>query len=96
MYAALLGLDGSQRYGPLEDVAGDALLRTLQLRPGQLLERAGQRPVLLVIEDAQWIDPTTLELIETLRAGASTARACSILITSRPENQTEATLRTRA
>ena len=86
LYAALLGLDGSQRYGPLEMTPQMLRARTLELLAEQLLEMAEQRPVLLVVEDAHWIDPTTLELIERCLERIDSARML-ILITSRPENQ---------
>ena len=38
--------------------------RTLEALVDQLLGLAARQPVLVVLEDAHWIDPTTLELIE--------------------------------
>ncbi|OED42153.1 hypothetical protein AB833_07550 [Chromatiales bacterium (ex Bugula neritina AB1)] len=43
-------------------------------------------PLLLVIEDAHWIDPTTLELLQLLTVSES-ARHTFILVTARPEFQ---------
>ncbi|WP_026614350.1 ATP-binding protein [Ensifer aridi] len=48
------------------------------------LER--QKPVLLVIEDAHWIDPTTLELLGQVVDRFASARIL-MLLTSRPDNQ---------
>src|SRR5262249_55917438 len=44
---------------------------------------AGRKPVLWVIEDAHWIDPTTLELIEMALDRIHTARVL-VQITARP------------
>ena len=41
-------------------------------------------PLLLVVEDAHWIDPTTLELVEQLVARIATARVL-LLVLHRPE-----------
>jgi DNA-binding winged helix-turn-helix (wHTH) protein/tetratricopeptide (TPR) repeat protein len=51
---------------------------------GQIAELAAQRPVLIVLEDAHWIDPTTLELFDVL---VERIRALPVLliITYRPE-----------
>ena len=40
----------------------------------------------MVLEDAHWIDPTTLEL-SARRSTGSRARAVLMLLTSRPDNQ---------
>lgn len=85
LYATLLGLNGSQRYGPLEMNPQMLRERTLEVLTGQMLELSEQRPMLLVVEDAQWIDPTTLELIERLLEALEQARML-ILVISRPDN----------
>ena len=85
LYATLLGLNGSQRYGPLEMNPQMLRERTLEVLTGQMLELSEQRPMLLVVDDAQWIDPTTLELIERLLEALEQARML-ILVISRPDN----------
>ena len=40
--------------------------RTLEALVGGVLTRAQQQPVLLILEDLQWMDPSTLELIELI------------------------------
>ncbi len=86
LYATLLGLNGTQRYGPLELTPQMLRERTLELLLEQLLEMADERPLLLVVEDAHWIDPSTRELIERCleRIGGA---GMLMLITSRPDNQ---------
>ena len=64
LIADLMGLDGAARYGPLTLSPAALRTRTLQALVDQLLGLAARRPVVLVVEDAHWIDPTTLELIE--------------------------------
>lgn len=45
---------------------------------------SSEKPMLLLVEDAHWIDPTTLEFIRSLVETATMRRAV-ILITSRPD-----------
>src|SRR5207237_3770952 len=45
---------------------------------------ADQKPVLFVLEDAHWIDPTTLEFLTRLIDGFDSARLL-VLVTARPE-----------
>ncbi len=47
-----------------------------------MLERAQQGPVLVLLEDAHWIDPTTRELLDRLSAAAHTS-ALLVLVTLR-------------
>ena len=49
-----------------------------------LLATAAQRPVLLVVEDLHWADPSTLELLVILTDQVATAQVL-ILLTARPE-----------
>ncbi len=51
-----------------------------------LLQEAEQQPVLVVCEDAHWIDPSTLELCERLLDHLSTS-ALLLVLTCRPEAQ---------
>ncbi len=60
--------------------------RTLELLVEQLFGLAEQRPLLLVVEDAHWIDPTTLELLGRCLEKIEHARVL-IVVTSRPDNQ---------
>jgi tetratricopeptide (TPR) repeat protein len=85
-YAPLLGLDGSRRYGPLPTSPQALRERTLDVLVEQLFLRAGQQSLLLVVEDAHWIDPTTLELIERCLERIERAPML-LLVTSRPDGQ---------
>jgi predicted ATPase/class 3 adenylate cyclase len=86
LFAALLGIDGEFRYGPLVLTPPVQRSRILDALIDQLLGRAGKQPVLMAIEDAHWIDPTTRELVELCLEPITRARVLLIL-TCRPENQ---------
>ena len=86
LIAALLGVEAGNRY-PAPDLSPQRRrLRTLVVLVEQLLGLARRRPVLLVLEDAHWADPTTLELLGQALERIADARAL-MLLTSRPENQ---------
>jgi class 3 adenylate cyclase/DNA-binding CsgD family transcriptional regulator/tetratricopeptide (TPR) repeat protein len=88
LIADLIGLDGTARYGKLGLTPQVQRERTLEALVGQLLGLATLQPVLVVLEDAHWIDPTTLELIEQCLDCVADQRAL-ILLTSRPDQQPE-------
>jgi class 3 adenylate cyclase len=86
LIAGLVGLDGTARYGALELAPAVLRARTLEALVRRLLQLAASRPVLLLVEDAHWADPTTLELVEAWLDAIATARVLLVL-TSRPDNQ---------
>ena len=66
LIAELLSLPGSGRYSPLDltperkkDETFEALLR-------QFRSAGGQRPMLMIFEDLQWVDPTSRELLDLI------------------------------
>ena len=83
LIAALLGIDGEHRYGKLGLTPQQQRTRTLQALVGQFAGLAQQQPVLFLLEDAHWIDPTTLELIELSLEAVSQVQVM-MLITARP------------
>jgi class 3 adenylate cyclase/predicted ATPase len=83
LIATLIGLDAEARYGVLQLTPQQRRNRTLAILIDQFIGLAGRNPVLWVIEDAHWIDPTTLELIESALDQIHTARVL-VLITARP------------
>jgi class 3 adenylate cyclase/tetratricopeptide (TPR) repeat protein len=83
LMASLMGLDGSPRYGPLTLSPQQRRNRTLAILIDQLTGLARRKPVLWVIEDVHWIDPTTLELIELALDRVPGARVLAV-ITARP------------
>src|SRR5438128_9802249 len=52
----------------------------------QLADMAAQRPVLILFEDAHWIDPTSQDLLDRMVARAANLRVL-LVVTSRPELQ---------
>jgi class 3 adenylate cyclase/tetratricopeptide (TPR) repeat protein len=83
LMAALVGLNGDTRYGALTLTPQQRRNRTLAALIDQLSGLAQRRPVLWVVEDAHWIDPTTLELIELALDRVQSARVM-VLVTARP------------
>jgi class 3 adenylate cyclase/predicted ATPase len=85
LFAALLGLP-VDRYPTLDLPAQRQRERTIQAMVDQLAGLAGRRPLVLMLEDAHWLDPTTTELFERVIAQVQTLPAL-VLITFRPEFQ---------
>jgi class 3 adenylate cyclase/tetratricopeptide (TPR) repeat protein len=84
--AALLGIDAGARY-PVPDLTPQRRRAgTLAALVGRLLGLARRRPVLMVLEDAHWSDPTTLELVGQVLDRIAGARVL-VLLTSRPDGQ---------
>ena len=83
LLAQMLGIDSQDRYGSLGLSPQQQRNRTLNALVDQLIGLAGQQPVLFIVEDAHWIDPTTLELIELCLDRAASA-PIFLLITARP------------
>jgi len=84
LFAALLSLPFEQRYGALELTPQQLRERTIAALIDQLLALARLRPVLFLMEDAHWIDPSTETLVgETI--GQVQDAAVFALITHRPE-----------
>jgi class 3 adenylate cyclase/tetratricopeptide (TPR) repeat protein len=83
LLALMLGIESEARYGKLDLSPQQQRNRTLNALTDQLIGLAKQRPVLFIVEDAHWIDPTTLELIELCLDRAASAPVF-LLITARP------------
>ncbi|HEY2227247.1 MAG TPA: AAA family ATPase, partial [Xanthobacteraceae bacterium] len=83
LIAALLGLASEGRYGQLGLSPQQQRARTLDALIGQVVGLAQRQPVLWVVEDAHWIDPTTQELIELALDSVARSRVL-ILLTARP------------
>ena len=86
LFAALLGLEIEGRYGPLSLTPQQQRARTLQALVNQFVELSRHRAVLLVLEDAHWIDATTLELVDLCLDYVASARVM-MLVTTRPTFQ---------
>jgi predicted ATPase len=83
--AELLSIPTGDRYPPLPELGPQKRKEeTLTALLAQLDGLAAQRPVLMIFEDAHWIDPTSLELLE--RTVDCVQRLPILLIvTARPE-----------
>jgi TOMM system kinase/cyclase fusion protein len=84
LFASLLSLPLSRRYAPLTVSPEQQKQRTLHAVLTILLRRAAQQPVLFVMEDLHWVDPSTLELLSLLVDQGPTARILA-LFTFRPD-----------
>jgi predicted ATPase/class 3 adenylate cyclase len=83
--AQLLALDTGTRYAPLTLSPQQLRAHTLAALVELLSSLAQDRPVLLLVEDAHWIDATTLDLLHDCLARRAHVRLLA-LITSRPSN----------
>ncbi len=61
LFAELLSLPNDGRYPALELPPQERRERTLKALTAQLVGLASQHPVLMIVEDAHWVDPTSLE-----------------------------------
>jgi class 3 adenylate cyclase len=80
LFAALLSLPLPADYAPLTFSPEQQKQKTLQA----FLRIAAQQPVLFVMEDLHWVDPSTMELLGLLVDQGPTARILA-LFTCRPE-----------
>src|ERR687888_2258630 len=84
LFAALLSLPLPAEYAPLTMSPERQKQQTLQALLTILLRIAAQQPLLFVMEDLHWVDPTTLELLSLLVDQGPTARLLT-LWTFRPD-----------
>lgn len=84
--AALLGIDVSERFGTSNLSPQDFRARTLESAIAVIERMSEGNPVLMVVEDAHWIDPTTLELLSTL-VNRLREKRILLVIAFRPEFQ---------
>jgi class 3 adenylate cyclase/DNA-binding winged helix-turn-helix (wHTH) protein/tetratricopeptide (TPR) repeat protein len=84
LLAVLLSFSPSADYAPLTMSPAQQKQQTLHTLLMLLLHIAAQQPVLFVMEDLHWADPSTLELLSLLVDQAPTARIL-VLFTFRPD-----------
>jgi predicted ATPase len=83
LLASLLSLPASERY-PLPPMSPERQKRkTLEALIAAFLGIARESPLLLIVEDLHWADPSTLELLTALLDQVATARILA-LFTARP------------
>jgi len=88
LLAPLLSLPASDRYGTIELPAEQRRERILCILGDQLRGLALRNPVLLVFEDAHWLDPATRQFIDHLLPRIADVPILMV-ITYRPEFQSE-------
>ena len=86
LLADLLSLPVSERYPLPSGTPQRKKERTLEALMRQLEGLARQQPVLMVLEDAHWIDPTSRELLD-LRVERVRSLPVLLIVTFRPEFQ---------
>jgi predicted ATPase/class 3 adenylate cyclase len=84
LFASLLSIDAGSRYPPLGLTPQRRKARTIEALVAWLETLAARRPVLLVLEDAHWIDPTTMELFD-LSIGPLGGLPVLAVVTFRPD-----------
>ena len=84
LVAALLSIPLAGRYPALELTPQEQRDRTTDLLLESVALRAKVMPVLLVLEDAQWADPSTLGLLARLIDSAESSPML-VLVSARPE-----------
>ncbi len=85
LIAELLGFDGTSKFGSLALTPQAKRNQTIEALVRHYGRLSSDQPVLMILEDAHWIDATTLELIG-LFADAIRKMAIFLIVTSRPDN----------
>ena len=84
LFAEMLSLPNDGRYPALELTPEQRRQRTLEALTSQLAGLARQQPVLMIFEDAHWIDPTSLEVFGRTVDRIKTLPVL-LIVTFRPE-----------
>ncbi len=84
LFAEMLSLPNDGRYPTLDLAPEQRRQRTLDALAAQLPGLARQQPVLMIIEDAHWIDPTSLEVFGRTVDQIKPLQAL-LIVTFRPE-----------
>ena len=84
LFAEMLSLANDGRYPALELAPEQRRQRTLEALMSQLAGLARQNPVLMIFEDAHWVDPTSLEVFGRVVDRIKTLPVL-LIVTFRPE-----------
>jgi class 3 adenylate cyclase/tetratricopeptide (TPR) repeat protein len=84
LFAALLSIPTGERYPPLDLSPPRQKQRTLEALVDHLAALAAREPVLALFEDAHWLDPSTLELLDLI-VGRVRDLPALLIVTFRPE-----------
>ncbi|WP_426435706.1 AAA family ATPase [Bradyrhizobium genosp. P] len=83
-YGAVLSIPACPEYEPADLGSPFERDRAFEVFIDVLIAASSKRPILIVAEDVQWIDPTTIELVERIAERCSGERVM-ILITHRDD-----------
>lgn len=86
IFAGLLAVPLGDRYEPLNLSPEGQRKRTLEAVLAVLLEMAERKPLVFAVDDLQWVDPSTLELLGHVLQQGAAARIFT-LMTFRPDFQ---------
>ncbi|UPJ60560.1 adenylate/guanylate cyclase domain-containing protein [Bradyrhizobium sp. 192] len=84
LFAEMLSLPTDGRYPALDLAPEQRRQRTLEALMSQLAGLARQNPVLMIFEDAHWVDPTSLEALDRVVDRIATLQVL-LVVTFRPE-----------
>jgi hypothetical protein len=84
LFAEMLSLPNDGRYPALELTPQQSRQETLEALVLHVVALSRQNPVLMIFEDAHWVDPTSLELLGRIVDKISSLRAL-LIMTFRPE-----------
>jgi predicted ATPase len=84
LFAEMLSLPNDGRYPALDLTSQQRRQRTLEALVEQVATLSRQNPVLMIFEDAQWADPTSLELFNRIVDRIPNVRVL-LIMTYRPE-----------
>ncbi|HXW30852.1 MAG TPA: AAA family ATPase, partial [Xanthobacteraceae bacterium] len=84
LFAEMLSLANDGRYPALALTPEQRRQRTLEALTAQVARLASQQPLLMIFEDVQWIDPTSLEVVGRTVDRIKTLPAL-LIVTFRPE-----------
>lgn len=84
IYAELLGIDASKRYGPHGMTSEQLRYATLHAMADEIVTVSRRRPVCMIMEDAHWMDASSFELARVIFEKLGSERIL-VLIPARPE-----------
>jgi class 3 adenylate cyclase/tetratricopeptide (TPR) repeat protein len=84
LFSDLMSLPPDGRFAPLDLSPAQRKAATIAAFVDYVTRFAEETPILFLLEDAHWIDPTTVELITQLIDAISSARVLAI-VTARPD-----------
>ncbi len=84
LLAPILSLPANPNYAPIDPLALSTRQKTLGLLLNMLLRRAAVQPLLFIVEDLHWADPSTLDLLGLIINQAPGTRML-VYLTFRPE-----------